>query len=246
MLNQNDFQEARILIVDDQPANVLLLERLLRDAGYLNLMSTKDPTDVCELHQTHRFDLIVLDIQMPVMDGFEVMAALKKMEAQGDYTPVLAMTVQPSHKLRALASGAKDFIVKPFELMEVKARIHNMLEVRLLYKKLENSIAALSSFALHDILTKLPNRRLLMQHLIQAIEVSELNHSHGALIFMDIDHFKQVNDTLGHDVGDMLLQQVSERLLMCVREGDCAAILNSNLEVTVANRLHKELTWQQL
>jgi diguanylate cyclase (GGDEF)-like protein len=223
MLNQKDFLEARILIVDDRQANVLLLESLLRDAGYLHLMSTQDPTEVCDLHQIHRFDLIVLDIQMPVMDGFEVMAALKKMETDGDYTPILAMTVQSSHKLKALASGAKDFIVKPFELMEVKARIHNMLEVSLLYQKLKDSIAVLSSFALHDILTKLPNRRLLMQRLVHAIEVSELTHSHCALMFSDIDYFKQINDTLGHDVGDLLLQQVGDRLLLCVREGDSVA-----------------------
>ncbi len=223
MLDPKDFLEAHILIVDDRTANVQLLENLLHDAGYLNLMSTQDPTVVCELHQTYQFDLILLDIQMPVMDGFKVMADLIKMETKGDYTPILAMTVQPSHKLRALASGAKDFIAKPFELMEVKARIHNMLEVRLLYKKLEKSISALASFAMYDALTKLPNRRLLMQRLIHTIAFSGLDHGQCALMFMDIDYFKQINDTLGHDVGDLLLQQVGERLLKCVRKDDIVA-----------------------
>jgi diguanylate cyclase (GGDEF)-like protein len=136
---------------------------------------------------------------------------------------VLAITVQPDHKLRALAAGAKDFVAKPFELAELSTRIHNLLEVRLLHKKLTKEVNALESFALHDTLTGLANRRLLMDRLNQSRLSSARTHNHGALMFLDIDHFKQTNDTLGHDVGDLLLQQVSKRLLLCVREGDCVA-----------------------
>jgi PAS domain S-box-containing protein len=128
--------DARILVVDDQPANVLLLTRLLTEAGYTQVTSTSQPTEVCTLHGQHAYDLILLDLQMPVMDGFEVMAALKPIEGQG-YLPVIVLTAQPGHKLRALQAGAKDFISKPFDLVEVKTRIHNMLEVRLLYRWLE-------------------------------------------------------------------------------------------------------------
>ena len=92
---------------------------------------------VCALHRKNHYDLILLDLQMPGMDGFQVMEGLKEIETDG-YLPVLVITAQPDHKLRALAAGAKDFISKPFDLVEVKTRIHNMLEVRLLYKKLEN------------------------------------------------------------------------------------------------------------
>jgi PAS domain S-box-containing protein len=99
--------------------------------------STTDPFVVCDLHRKHRYDLILLDLQMPGMDGFEVMEGLKKIETNG-YMPVLVITAQPAHKLRALAAGARDFVSKPFNLVEVQTRIHNMLEVRLLYKKLEN------------------------------------------------------------------------------------------------------------
>jgi diguanylate cyclase (GGDEF)-like protein len=136
---------------------------------------------------------------------------------------VLAITVQPGHKLRALASGAKDFISKPFELDELTTRIHNLLEVRLLYKKLADAVNKLESFALHDTLTGLANRRLLMDRLNQARLSSARTHNHCALMFLDVDHFKQLNDTLGHDAGDLLLQQVSQRLQLCVREGDCVA-----------------------
>jgi CheY-like chemotaxis protein len=111
---------------------VLLLERMLERAGYTSVTSTGDPLEVCELHRRHRYDLIVLDLQMPGMDGFKVMEGLKEIEADG-YLPVLVITAQPDYKLRALAAGAKDFISKPFDLAEVLARVHNMLEVRLLH-----------------------------------------------------------------------------------------------------------------
>ncbi|OIP14424.1 MAG: response regulator [Comamonadaceae bacterium CG_4_9_14_3_um_filter_60_33] len=132
-----DILNASILIVDDQSANVQLLEQLLQDAGYTRVSSTLNPEDVCALHRKNSYDLILLDLQMPVMDGFQVMEGLKT-NVTDDYLPVIVLTAQPGHKLRALAAGAKDFISKPFDLAEVKTRIRNMLEVRLLYRKLAN------------------------------------------------------------------------------------------------------------
>jgi PAS domain S-box-containing protein len=123
--------------VDDQESNVQLLEQSLREAGYTCVASTMNPYEVCALYRKNRYDLILLDLQMPGMDGFQVMEGLKENDAD-DYLPVLVITAQPGHKLRALQAGAKDFISKPFDLVEVKTRIHNLLEVRLLYKKLEN------------------------------------------------------------------------------------------------------------
>jgi PAS domain S-box-containing protein len=135
MLEPFDVLNARILIVDDQEVNVILLKRMLDNAGYLRVSSTMDPRAVCDLHREHRYDLILLDLQMPDMDGFQVMEGLKDVES-GGYLPVLVITAQPGHKLRALQAGAKDFVSKPFDLIEVQTRIHNMLEVRLLYQKL--------------------------------------------------------------------------------------------------------------
>ena len=135
MLNPPDVLSARILIVDDEPANVQLLERVLAEAGYVNVVSTLSPQDVETLHHESPYDLILLDLHMPGMDGFEVMNRLGTVATDG-YLPVIVLTAQPAHKLRALQAGAKDFISKPFDLLEVKTRIHNMLEVRLLYKEL--------------------------------------------------------------------------------------------------------------
>jgi PAS domain S-box-containing protein len=138
MTSAQNMLNARILIVDDQQFNVLLLVEMLRDVGYACITSTNDPYEVCALHKKNHYDLILLDLQMPGMDGFQVMEGLKEIETDG-YLPVLVITAQPGHKLRALAAGAKDFVSKPFNLVEVQTRIHNMLEVRLLYKKLEDS-----------------------------------------------------------------------------------------------------------
>jgi PAS domain S-box-containing protein len=137
MVSASDILNASILIVDDQESNVSLLEQLLSEAGYTSVASTMNPHEVCALHRKNRYDLILLDLQMPGMDGFQVMEGLKTNDADS-YLPVIVLTAQPGHKLRALQAGAKDFISKPFDLVEVKTRIHNMLEVRLLYKKLEN------------------------------------------------------------------------------------------------------------
>jgi len=136
--------DGKILIVDDMSSNVLLLERMLAGAGYTSLMSTTFPADVCALHAQHGYDLILLDLRMPGMDGFQVMEGLKAIELDG-YLPVLVITAQPELKLRALRAGAKDFISKPFDMVEVLARVHNMLEVRLLHKSLRHFNAALET-----------------------------------------------------------------------------------------------------
>ncbi|OFA00307.1 response regulator [Duganella sp. HH101] len=136
MIAPSEILHAEILIVDDQEANVMLLEQMLANAGYTRVTSTMDPFAVCDLHQKNHYDLILLDLQMPGMDGFAVLEALKDIEPDG-YVPVLVVTAQPNHKLRALQAGAKDFVGKPFELVEVETRIRNLLEVRLLHRKLQ-------------------------------------------------------------------------------------------------------------
>lgn len=136
-----------ILIVDDQQANITLLRELLAAAGYSNVASTRNPATVCALHRQNRYDLILLDLQMPDMDGFQVIEGLKTNDADS-YLPVVVITAQPGHKQRALQAGARDFISKPFDLAEVHTRIRNTLEVRLLYKKLQSYSAVLEQTVL--------------------------------------------------------------------------------------------------
>lgn len=144
MISPSEILQGKILIVDDQETNVLLLERMLRSAGYVSISSTRDSNEVCDLHSKNCYDLILLDLEMPSMafSGFQVMDRLKEIEP-GGHLPVIVITAHPDHKLHALRAGARDFISKPFEFDEALARIRNMLEIRLLHTKLGNDIKTL-------------------------------------------------------------------------------------------------------
>jgi CheY-like chemotaxis protein len=137
LVNSADILNARILIVDDQEANIILLERMLRGAGYTAITSTAAAQKVGELYRANRYDLILLDIAMPGMDGFQVMERIREIETR-DYPSVLVITAELGHKQRALQAGATDFVSKPFELIEILTRVHNMLEKRLLQKEIED------------------------------------------------------------------------------------------------------------
>ena len=136
MINSFDIFKARILIVDDQETNVSLLEQILSNAGYVSIASTTNPQEVCELYRINRYSLILLDLKMPGMDGYQVMEGLKVIETDG-YLPVLVLTAQPGQILLALKAGARDLVSKPFDIAEVLVRAHNMIEVRLLHMEVK-------------------------------------------------------------------------------------------------------------
>lgn len=236
MLSNEDLFHAKILVVDDSLDNVDLLLAMLEQEGYVNVSSTTLPQHVVELHRQHRYDLILLDMQMPEMDGFDVMRGLRELERDA-WLPVLAITAQPAYKHRALEAGAKDFISKPFDFIEVLQRIRNMLEVRLLYKQATQTSALLHRLALHDPLTELPNRRLLEDRLDKSIERARRNQSFVGVMYIDLDGFKQVNDTWGHDYGDLLLQQVAQRLVDAARREDTVARIGGDEFVMLLEEL---------
>ncbi len=214
MISEDDILAANILIVDDEAANVRLMERLLTEAGYSRVASTSDPTTVRELHRKNHYDLMLLDLRMPGMDGFAVMEALKTDEQQS-YVPVIVLSAQSSEKLRALQAGAKDFISKPFDLVEVKTRIHNMLEVRLLHNLLRDQNQLLDQ-AVH---TKTAELRELAGYLLTAREderanlARELHDELGALLTVAKLDVSRLRARLAGDPAvAVLLVQLNERL----------------------------------
>jgi len=130
--------QANILIVDDEPANVMLLKRHLQREGYQNIQTTSDPTEVEGLCDKTDFDAFLLDIRMPEINGFELMALLKKRYVNA-FLPILVLTAQTDQetRIRALKEGSKDFLTKPFDRLEALTRIHNLIEVCLMHKKLK-------------------------------------------------------------------------------------------------------------
>lgn len=227
MIRPTDLLRGKLLIVDDQKADSLLLERILHGAGYESVDCTGNPHEVCELHRRKGYDLILLDLEMPGMDGFQVIDRLKEIET-GGYLSVLAITANPDHKLRALGAGAKDFLSKPFEMTEVLLRVHNLLEVRLLHEALVKHSHLLEEQALIDPLTGLANRRLLADRLGMALVHARRNKSTMGVVYLDLDGFKAVNDSMGHASGDLLLKMVSGRLVAAVREEDTVARLGGD------------------
>jgi diguanylate cyclase (GGDEF)-like protein/PAS domain S-box-containing protein len=359
LISSADIRRARILVVDDQQVNVQLLEYLLKSSGYEQVSGLTDPRQVAALHLRHRYDLIILDLHMPTMDGFEVMEALKPLES-GSWLPVLVVTAEPDKKLAALEAGARDFVGKPFDTVEVLTRIRNLLEMRLLHREsneygarmeetvrqrtaelqrfrgamdatadaiflidahalrivdvsdgacrmlgfsreallridplalglstreqierhLETDAAAhesdivetellradgqgavpveiswqlqdgegarmliavardiserlhaqqrLRHMASYDALTGLPNRTLFYQNLRDAIELAQDKHWRVAVLFISLDRFKTINDSLGATLGDELLRQFSIRLVRCVRLRDTAGRLGGD------------------
>ena len=212
MISLSDIHRARILIVDDQEANVKLLGYMLEDAGYTSVTLATDARTVLDLHRANRYDIIVLDLNMPHMNGFQILEGLRPLESEG-YLPVLVVTAEPAHKLRALEAGAKDFVSKPFDQVEVLTRIRNMLEVRLLYTRTREYGLRLARF---DTVTGLPNRMLLHASLDQALAQAQADGETVAVMAIALDRFKYVNDTLGHVGGDELLCQFAQRLGDCV------------------------------
>jgi len=225
-----DIRNAKILIVDDIESNVQLLFHLLTGAGYTSVDKTVDPREVFDLYYEHRYDVILLDLSMPYMTGFEVMEALKTIESEG-YLPVLAITAEPSHKHRALQSGAKDFVTKPFDPVEVLTRLQNMLEIRLLHKQLRKYTESLEvhveekTASLHeserkmnyllnfDALTGLPNRILLRDRIARAQEIAGYGNAVMGFFLVDLRRLSLIRSSLGLKVEQSVIIMLAHRLM---------------------------------
>lgn len=238
-----DYFASRILVVDDTPANLALLQALLEEAGYENVMIESDPRHVALLHVKHDFDLILLDLRMPHLDGFGVMQQLRERSGEQDFLPVLVLTAQNDRESRhrALASGARDFLTKPFEVDEVLLRIRNQLEVRHLYRQRTEQEARLQRLlyqrteqltrgqqdmaflARHDPVTLLPNRTVLFEKIEEHLDfpadknapdtkVMDDSAPNWCLFMVELDGFRYLDTLEGYEFGDEVLRVMGRRM----------------------------------
>jgi diguanylate cyclase (GGDEF)-like protein len=254
-----DFPDAKILIVDDFAESIALLQNILTCAGYSHIYSVTDPREAAARYAELRPDVVLLDLNMPHRDGFQVIGELRAVD-EAEYVPVIMLTAQVDRevKLKALQVGVRDFLIKPFDRVEVLIRLRNIIEAHRLHhdlhqrnrslddlvqertKELELEVQSrrmaeqhLQYQALHDSLTDLPNRTLFLDRLQQSIYLAERMSLRVAVLLLDLNHFQDVNDTLGHLNGDALLKRVGQRLYDSLRRSDTVARLNVG-EQTIA------------
>ena len=214
-------QSYRILVVDDDRSIRLLLVNAFRREEY-ELEEAANGAQAIEICQRRMPDLILMDAVMPEMDGFDACKAIRETPNGADI-PVLMITGLEDENsiVRAFSSGATDYISKPINFSVMKQRVARLIKAN----KAEKHVKQL---AYHDPLTSLPNRANLMQHLHLVVEQAAMEGSKFAILFLDLDRFKMINDTMGHDVGDLLLKAVADRIRNCVRDQDFIARLGGD------------------
>ena len=231
--------EATVLVVDDEPLNRRLLVALLQAEGYRTLTATNGEAALASIAADPP-DLILLDVMMPGMDGYEV-ASLVKADPATSNIPIIMVSAlsQRDARVSGLQAGAEDFLSKPVDKGELWLRVRNLLRLKEMGDRLQDQSAALEQqvqdrtadlrqLAHYDALTCVPNRTFLYEILRKALPVAAATGWHVAVMFLDIDHFKDVNDTFGHAVGDGLLAQFSARLVAAVRLRDTVGRLGGD------------------
>ncbi len=207
--------EARavVLVVDDDLPMRVMLRRVMENEGY-RVEEAANGEQAINLCTTLQPDIVLMDCLMPVMNGFEACEKLRDFPESS--RPQVLMITGLNDEIsvqRAMDAGAADFITKPLLLPVLSQRVSNLLEVRRAHEHIKH-------LAYHDALTGLPNRVLFNDRLHLAITNAKRSDHRLALLFLDLDHFKNVNDSLGHAVGDLLLKNVAERICGILREGD--------------------------
>ncbi|MBA4397370.1 MAG: hypothetical protein C0394_08310 [Syntrophus sp. (in: bacteria)] len=214
---------ARIIVVDDDPSILFATARILKSAGY-EVSTATGGVEGLEKIREARPDLVLLDVVMPDIDGRTVCRRIKADPTlRGTYVILLSsMQTASTQQAEGLESGADGYIARPVEKRELLARVESMLRI----KQIQTDL-------LHDPLTALPNRHLFEDRLEQAIRQIQRSGGQAALLYLDLDGFKPVNDLYGHDAGDIVLRDVAVRIRSCIRTSDTAARIGGDEFVVI-------------
>jgi diguanylate cyclase (GGDEF)-like protein len=227
-IRSEDLKQASIMMVDDEPVILETLENLLEDAGYKNFVSTADAKKAIELMQNTKPDIVLLDVMMPEVSGLEILESME-LDDELQYIPSIIITAatDAETKLRALELGATDVLNKPVDPSELALRVRNTLATKANQDRLMK----------FDALTGLPNRRFFMMRFAKALTKARQAKSSFALLYLDLDHFKKINDTLGNKAGDGFLKGVAKRLTNWLRDSDIASISGVEIEEMALSRI---------
>lgn len=246
---------ALILAIDDAPANLMTLGSALE--GEFELQIATSGPDGIKLAMKRPPDLILLDVMMPEVDGFETFKRLAALPTLSS-VPVIFVTAlnDVDSEVTGLSLGAADYITKPINVAIARHRIRNLLERENLRREVErqrrllelevvrraDSEERVRDLAFHDELTGLPNRRMLTDRLSLSMASGKRSGLYGALMYLDLDNFKPLNDEHGHEFGDMLLVEVARRLTDCVCETDTVARVGGDEFVVILSELDSDTT----
>jgi two-component system cell cycle response regulator len=213
---------ALVLVAEDSLVVRTLLRRQLEEYGH-RVVEAIDGEDALAKCREHHPDVILLDVEMPKLDGHGVLAALRSSPELADI-PVVFLTARTTTEdvVEGLRLGAHDYLRKPFEPSELLARVSAAFRVKTLQDQLRQRNSELDAMSRTDALTGLPNRREMQERMTAAASAARRHHQPSAVLMVDIDHFKKVNDTYGHHAGDLVLRAVAGRLSAACRAEDSA------------------------
>ncbi|HET7597907.1 MAG TPA: diguanylate cyclase, partial [Burkholderiales bacterium] len=219
---------AKVMMVDDEPITLDVLQGFLEEAGYRNFVVTSEPREAMALIARERPDVVMLDLMMPGVSGFDIMQAMRR-EAELKHIPIIMLTssTDAETKLKALELGATDFLAKPVDSSELVLRLRNTLAAK----------AYLDRLTHYDRLTGLYNRQTFIERLQQMLHQTARHGRAGALLQINLDRFKKVNEALGPALGDELLCAVAKRLEQCVRNTDTLARIGADADAPSLSRL---------
>ncbi len=227
--NQNSFQP-KILVVDDDKGSRMIMRSILNKDGY-TINEACNGLEALNICKENMPDLILMDALMPEMGGFEACEEIMAIDSESYPTVLIITALQDEGTLeKAFAAGAADFILKPINMTVLRQRVSRMLHAG----HIDRHIHQLSYY---DNLTSLPNRTYFLERTKTLIAHAEQNNNYVAIIFLDLDRFKIINDTQGHDAGDLLLKAFAKRLEHCVRSADLVARLGDDEFTVVVNNI---------